>query len=85
MSNQLGVEILNDGGRVILTIKKNGFDFEVDIIADDDGLAVTIARDSVICTECGFDYAGRHDNESQADDAILIDGNYRANNCGFQD
>ena len=63
MSKQFGVEILNDGGRVILSVGAIGKSFEVDIVADDDGIGVTISRDSVVMTECGIDYDQKHENE----------------------
>ena len=63
MKRQFGVEILNDGGRVILTIGEGGKSFEVDILADECGIGVTISRENIILSEAGVDYDEKHINE----------------------
>lgn len=63
MKRQFGIESLNDGSRVILSLVEGGKSFEVDIIADDDGIGITVSRDSVILTEAGVDYDEKHINE----------------------
>jgi len=63
MKRQFGTEILNDGGRVILSLGEGGKCFEVDIIADECGIGVTISSDSIVLAEAGVDYDEKHINE----------------------
>lgn len=50
-----------DSARIIIEV--NGF--EIDVLTDDDGMAVDInrLRDSVNCTGCSFGWNDKHENE----------------------